>query len=525
MSMAFFNNTKRQHGVFVLVLLWSMGAWAGQVTKHVEVGTEPRHYHQVDESYYNSVFLGWGDDLLSDRISLSDAETADRRARKFAALGVRGVVYNGSHNRLSCQEEWENIKRYAKITTDACHRYGLKVIEHSNMSLAAYNSYTFMLEHLDWFQQDIRTGERSRWVCPNNDEFIQFYADYLVDYQRATDMDGYMLDELAMAGKNYCGCSYCRSLFLEMTGDAMPVWVGKDESFDSGLYRNKVRYSSKIAARALCKLMTALRSVRGDVMNMTYCSDFSDSSTVKRGLDLAHDAAMFSSFIGWECMINETLNGWKPFLRELKFRLGMANYYDFPVWSLNRQARSPGAIAFAWSLCQLGKHSIWGGIIAPPDDQLEAFGRYIRWPDFMPHRYARCLTDTAILLSNQTRFTNPDRNFYWKDVAGWAEMMIEGNRQFDTLLDGDLALAGRLKKYRVLLLPSVASLSDGQCRNLIEWVWQGGTVVFSTRASTCDEFGEVRRDFALGKEAGISLLESNRRGPFKIRGGAGKHGD
>ena len=48
----------------------------------------------------------------------------------------------------------------------------------------------------------------------------------------------------------------------------------------------------------------------------------------------------------------------------------------------------------------------------------------------MPHKYARCLTDTGLLLSNQTRSANASKNLYWADVAGWGDMLIEANHQF-----------------------------------------------------------------------------------------------
>ena len=492
------------------------------VGRTVSVTTEPRHYRAVDPSFYNSAFTSWATDNLGDRLSLSDPETADRRARGLRDLGFNGVVYNGRHFRLSYPEEWDEIKRHAKVVVDACHRHGIKVIEHHDFTIFSYSSYPLMLKHLDWLQKDIRTGESWRWACPNNDDFINYYANYLAEFQRATNVDGYMLDEIGLCSAHTCGCDYCRTSFRQATGSPMPPWTEGEGSFGSAYYRNLVRWRSRITPQARCRLMAAVRSVRPDVMSMTYCSDFSDSRITARSIDLTRYAAMHCSFLGWENMIAEALNGWRPFLRALKLRLSYGNYYDIPAWSLNREATTKEAVYFSWALCQLGKHSTWYGLRAlSTPEETAYFKRYSTWSQVMPHRHARCLTDTGLLLSNTTRFANADRRFMWNDMAGWVDRLLVENRQFDTLLDGDLELPGRLGKYRVLLLPSQAALSKAQCSHLVDWCRQGGTLVWTHTTSLYDEFGSPRGDFALGAAAGIRYVAPG-QGSVTVSGALGR---
>ena len=483
------------------------GAANAVVGRRVSVATEPRHYATVDPGFYNSAFASWATNNNGDRLSLSDPETADRRARELRDMGFTGVLYNGRHFRLSYPEEWDEIKRHARVVADACHKVGIKVIEHHEFTVFSYRSYPLMLDHLDWLQQDIRTGERWRWACPNSDDFITFYSEYLADFQRASNVDGYMLDEIGLCSAHTCGCDDCRRSFLEATGSPMPPWSEGQGSFNSAYSRNLIRWRSLITPRARRRLMAAVRAVRPNVMSMTYCSDFSDSRIASRSIDLTRFAAMHCSFLGWENMIAEALNGWRPFLRALKLRLSYGNYYDIPVWSLNREATTKEAVYFSWALCQLGKHSVWyGGRAINTPEEVTYLKRHSTWPHVMPHRYARCLTDTGLLLSNTTRFTDADRRFMWNDMAGWADMLLEGSRQFDTLLDGDLELPDRLGKYTVLVLPSQASLSEAQCEHLTEWVRQGGTVIWTRHTSLHDEYGAPRRDFALGKAAGVRYV-------------------
>jgi hypothetical protein len=363
-----------------------------------------------------------------------------------------------------------------------------------------------MLRNIDWLQQDIRTGEVTRWACPNNDDYINFYREYLREFQSRTNVDGYMLDELTITGIHNCGCRFCRAKFRQATGVGLPTWVSAGGNAGSALYRNWQRWVAAASEHSYCRLLEAVRDVRPDVVSMVYCASYSDPSRTAN-FDLTLRPAWHCSFIGWENMIATCLNGWQPFMRRLKFRLSMANYYGIPAWSLNYSVSTKESTYFGWALCQLGKHSLWmsGRSIQTPEE-VAYLKRYSRWADAMPHQHARCVTDTALLLSNQTRSANTDKAFYWADVAGWGDVLIKANLQFDALLDGDLERPDRLGKYKVLLLPSQACLSADQCKHLAEWVHDGGTAVLTAHTSLHDEFGKRRDDFRLRDMAGISFV-------------------
>jgi hypothetical protein len=482
------------------------------------ITTEPRQYRRVNTAFYNSSFMSWAGDNLVDRMGLTDRRAAENRAKALADLGISGVLYNGRHFRLSYEEEWERINDYAKLVADVCHARGIKVIEHHEATVFAYSSYPLMLKKLDWLQRDVRTGEPHRWACPNNPDFIRFYANYLTNHQAATGVDGYMLDELGFASRFTCGCQHCRKTFRADLGRGMPPWVGTGGNFESNTYRDMLRWRAKITPRALAQLMAEIRHVRPEAMNMTYCSDYSDSRIASRGLDLTLDAALYASFVGWENMIAEALNGWRPFLRSLKLRLSYGNYYGIPVWSLNREMTTPEAVYFGWALCQLGKHSVWYGSRAVNTAaEQTALRRFNAWTHRMPHQHARCLTDTGLLLSAQTRFASASRNFFWHDFAGWTDMLLKGNRQFDTLLDGDLENPGRLGKYNALLLIGQACLTQEQCAHLMQWVADGGSLIWTGTTSLYDGAADRLRDFRLADETGIHFVGAL-AGPLQITG-------
>jgi len=497
--------------VFSALLCLLLAGLAG--ASEVSVGTEPRRYTELDESFYNSSFMSWAGSNLADRLNLASPQAAHARAARLAEVGVTGVLYNGRHFRLSYPEEYDLIEKYGRIVVDACHQHGIKVVEHHEFTVFSYASYPAMLEHRDWLQTDVRTGEPWRWACIHNPDFLRAYGDYLASFAAHTGADGYMLDEVGYAGPNTCGCAYCRASYVSELDRPFPAWAQGNASFDDADYRNVVRWRSKLTPRAQQVVMNRIRHVRPDAMNMKYCSDYADPGPAARAWDLTAHAALYSPFVGWEVMVAEALNGWRPFLRGLKLRLSYGNYYDIPVWSLNREMASKEAVYFAWGLSQTAKHSIWYGARAlGTDDELDYFARYNAWPHVMPHRHARCLTDTGVLLSHQTRFTDPEHRLFWNEFRGWLDMLIMGNRQFDTLLDGDLELPGRLGKYAVLLLVSQSSLTDQQAAHLTEWVREGGTAIVTGVTASRDGFGAVRERNALVDAMAMAPLEPKARG-------------
>ena len=70
----------------------------------------------------------------------------------------------------------------------------------------------------------------------------------------------------------------------------------------------------------------------------------------------------------------------------------------------------------------------------------------------------------------------------------------------DRLLDGD-----QLDRFKTLILPNIAALSDGQCRQLRAFVDRGGSLVATYETSLYNEWGERRSDFGLADLFGVSF--------------------
>ncbi len=68
----------------------------------------------------------------------------------------------------------------------------------------------------------------------------------------------------------------------------------------------------------------------------------------------------------------------------------------------------------------------------------------------------------------------------------------------------DLLAESDLSRFRVLVLPNVACLSDKQCEQIRTFVKGGGSLVATFESSLYNETGQRRKDFALGDLLGVS---------------------
>jgi len=88
-------------------------------------------------------------------------------------------------------------------------------------------------------------------------------------------------------------------------------------------------------------------------------------------------------------------------------------------------------------------------------------------------------------------------------LEGLYAVLLEGRFCFDLVHEDDLG-PDRLRKYRALVLPNVALLSDAQCRQLRAYVETGGSLLATFETSLYDERGRARGDFGLGDIFGIT---------------------
>jgi uncharacterized protein YuzE len=130
----------------------------------------------------------------------------------------------------------------------------------------------------------------------------------------------------------------------------------------------------------------------------------------------------------------------------------------------------------------------------------DLYHRYARWEKYL--RNERSLARVGLVYSQQTAW------FYGAKVEehtlGWYQALIEARIPFemvhDRLLDG-----AHLDPFKTLILPNIAALSDGQCRQLRQFVGRGGSLISTYETSLYDEWGVRRKDFGLADLFGVTF--------------------
>ena len=121
-------------------------------------------------------------------------------------------------------------------------------------------------------------------------------------------------------------------------------------------------------------------------------------------------------------------------------------------------------------------------------------------------RNRRPLARVGMVYSQQTAafYGGENAHALVEDPAlGFYQALIEARIPFemvhDRLLDSE-----HLAQFRTLILPNIAALSDSQCRQLREFVENGGSIVATFETSLYDEWGVRRKDFGLGPTLGVT---------------------
>lgn len=97
-------------------------------------------------------------------------------------------------------------------------------------------------------------------------------------------------------------------------------------------------------------------------------------------------------------------------------------------------------------------------------------------------------------------------------LEGMYAALLEGRFLFDFVHEDNLS-AATLKKYKALLIPNAAFMSDAQCAAIREYANGGGSIFATFETSRYDEWGNPRPDFALKDLFGAGV-SGERIGPL-----------
>ena len=92
---------------------------------------------------------------------------------------------------------------------------------------------------------------------------------------------------------------------------------------------------------------------------------------------------------------------------------------------------------------------------------------------------------------------------YMDEFHGWVAMLLENHILYDVFTEA-LLDRKRLKKYHMLILPSVECLSNNQVKAIDEFVKSGGLLIATGKPGLSTENGKKKNNFALAQILGVS---------------------
>jgi hypothetical protein len=89
-------------------------------------------------------------------------------------------------------------------------------------------------------------------------------------------------------------------------------------------------------------------------------------------------------------------------------------------------------------------------------------------------------------------------------ISGFYHALIEARIPFEMVHDKHLE-AEHIDRFKTLILPNIAALSDEQCQQLRDYVQRGGSLVATYETSLYDEWGQRRDNFGLADIFGVEV--------------------
>ena len=120
----------------------------------------------------------------------------------------------------------------------------------------------------------------------------------------------------------------------------------------------------------------------------------------------------------------------------------------------------------------------------------------------------RSIANIGVVMGQSTQLLYPgppgvrSRGYMHETTQGIYDALLRGRFAFDFVHEDRLEL-DRLSKYRALLLPNIAMLSDRQCQQICDYVQAGGSVMASFETGLYDENLNRRPEFGLADVFGI----------------------
>ncbi len=389
-----------------------------------------------------------------------------------------------------------------------CRKLGMVVIVRTDPHATWDDA---QVAHPDWIAVEANGKPRRHWASPDmwvtcglgpyNFEFMTEVKKELMSRYR---MDGIFINR--WDGSGMCYCEHCRKNFKSATDHELPRTTDAQDPARRAyiLWRQE---------RLFALWQTWDRAVRE--INPDSCVIPNTGGGAGSTLDMKKIGELAPTLMADRQGRRGLMAPWAIGMNAKEYRAAMGSKPIVGIFSVGveepyrwKDSVTNGAELQLWvaDLVANGMRpwfTKFGGVLRderwlkPVED---IYRRLAGWEKYL--RNTEPLARVGIVYSQQTSWFVGNRSE--DHIHGWYQALIEARIPFEFVHDR-LLDAEHLSRFKLLILPNVAALSDAQCRQLELFVERGGSLIATHETSLRDEWGVKRNDFGLAKLFGVSF--------------------
>ncbi|GAB3950567.1 family 10 glycosylhydrolase [Spirosoma harenae] len=399
---------------------------------------------------------------------------------------------------------------------DGCRQQNMKIMLRTDPHAARQNVYD---AHPDWIAVTVDGQKRRHWANPDlwvtcalgpyNFEFMPKVNQEIME---RFEPEGIFSNR--WHGHDICYCEHCRSNFKKASGLELPQ---KADKLDL-TYRKWADWRMKRLREVWALWDAGIRKQKPTARFIP--NGFPDKIMTGKEADLffADQQARKGLTAPWANgkgakELRSTL-GMKPLIgifsvgieEEFRWKDSVQSDAEIRIWVAEGVANGmrPCFVKFGGDIYD----KRWMESVAKLYESYYKVEKYLRNTSPMAR--------VGVVYSEQT-----DRNYggkAWQQKSsdhldGFYHNLVENRIPFDMVND-KLLSADELKRFKLLILPNIAALSDEQCKQLQTFVDNGGSLVATFETSLYDEEGKQRPDFGLASLFGVAY-DQKVEGPMR----------
>lgn len=387
---------------------------------------------------------------------------------------------------------------------EALHREGLRMIGRYDLSKATSIAYE---KHPEWFVHNASGApleyNGTYQACVNGGWYSDYAERILEESLLRYPVDGVFINMLGYRSYDYsgnyhgiCRCANCEAQFKEMYARALP----EREEFSDPSYRDYLEFQDRTSEARTQRLYDVVKRVRPatGVMLERAASDF---------MRLELQRAIERPQPEWPHQAGEKSRWAAAFGKgEKAFSCASTNFLDF-AWRYASETSHHHVLRMAQAVASGAQldYYLLGLFDQDNAEPIAAVHDFFQWHVRNGHHYPGMRSQATVGLyhsraTQRYAAATTTRAAQGSAFRGAYRVLLESRIPFDLVSDArasDADFGAQLARYRVIVLPNIACMSDTEAAALDAYVAQGGTLIATGETGLYTRRGEPRSGFAL----------------------------